>query len=288
MDLTREWAGVSVTVSTEKISEPVEWSSEHSDHLAIVNLGGVTSRLEARLGKGAHYIGAPTLGELSVIPAGERFGGVYQGTVVRTASILFRGASLMTEDVLSQRGSPIPFRPRLGTTDPFLFGCVYEISKLIGSDDAQSDLFCESIAHTLKLYMVRTHSVVPPVTPKVYGRGTGDVAKIQGFIAENIEKPLTLTTLAGVADIPVHHMITAFRAVLGSSPARYVLLQRIKRARWLLAHSTSNLADIAYSCGFSSQSHLTTSFRKEIGVTPAAFRAQYRSGGDEIAAGFAL
>lgn len=274
--ITREWAGVSVTVSSERIVDPVEWVSEHAENLVIVNLGGVTSRMEARLGRGSLYTGAPTLGELSVVPAGERFAGVYQANRVRFADVLFRPGGFSDEQGLASNQHITPFRASLGVVDPFLFGCVVELAKLMEADDRQSDLFGESIAHALKLHMLRLHAANRQVSRPENGAGKVEVAKVQRFVEEHLDEPLTLTRLAGAADVPVHHLIAGFRQVLGTSPARYVLCQRMRRARWLLAHSAMALADVAYSCGLSSQSHLTTTFRKETGLTPAAFRAQFR------------
>lgn len=274
--VAREWAGVAVIVSTQRIADPVEWASEHAENLVIVNLGGVTSRMEARLGRHSLYTGAPTLGELSVIPAGERFAGVYQATHVRFADVLFRPGGFADEQGLAPYQRIAPFRASLGVVDPFLFGCVVELAKLMEANDAQSDLFGESIAHALKLHMLRLHGADREVSRPETAAGKVEVAKVQRFVEEHLEEPLTLTRLAGVVDVPVHHLVAGFRQVLGTSPARYVLCQRMRRARWLLAHSAMALADVAYSCGLSSQSHLTTAFRKETGLTPAAFRAQFR------------
>lgn len=275
----REWAGVAVTVTTERIVEPVEWLDEHAEHLLIVNLGGVTSRLEAKLGQMGNYVGAPTVGELSVIPAGERFGGVYQGTAVRFAHVLFKPSGLLEAQGCEMCERDIPLRASLGVTDPFLFGCVLELASLVEADDAQSDLFGESIALVLKQHMVRRHGFDGHVRAKPSGLPAAEVAKVQAFITEHIGEPLTLAKLADAVGAPVHHLVTGFRTALGTSPARYVLAQRIRRARWLLAHSSTTLAEIAYACGLSSQSHLTTAFRKETGITPAAFRAQFQGGG---------
>ncbi|MEM7710434.1 MAG: AraC family transcriptional regulator [Pseudomonadota bacterium] len=37
------------------------------------------------------------------------------------------------------------------------------------------------------------------------------------------------------------------------------------------------LAEIAYACGFASQSHMTDVFREKLGVTPGRYRKEVRS-----------
>ncbi|WP_323846972.1 helix-turn-helix domain-containing protein [Microbulbifer magnicolonia] len=52
---------------------------------------------------------------------------------------------------------------------------------------------------------------------------------------------------------------------------------RLAQARKLLTLSEMPIARIAQECGFSSQSHLTASFRGAHAVTPAQFRARIAS-----------
>jgi AraC family transcriptional regulator len=59
-------------------------------------------------------------------------------------------------------------------------------------------------------------------------------------------------------------------------PHRYVLAARLDLARKLLTQSTMPIARVAQECGFSSQSHLTASFRTAHSTTPAQYRAQAR------------
>lgn len=275
----RTWAGVTVSVTLERISEAVEWSSERADPMLVVNLGGTTSRLEARLGGEGFYEGAPTRGEISIIPAGSRFGGVYQGDIVRYADVVVDSSALCEADRGEGDGRTIPLRAGLGVRNPFLFGCVDELARLVGREDAQSNLLAECIATSLKLYLLRSYACDGSKLQAPRGLSAPALAKVQAFIADNLDQPLTLEILAASAEAPVHRLVAGFRSALGTSPARYVLAQRIRRARWLLAHTMMSLAEIAYTCGLSSQSHLTTAFRNATGLTPAAFRQQSTSDG---------
>lgn len=65
---------------------------------------------------------------------------------------------------------------------------------------------------------------------------------------------------------------------LGASPSRVVAGMRLDRARELLAEIGRPLADIALACGFSSQSHFSTAFKAEHGVSPLQYRASLSLG----------
>ena len=73
-----------------------------------------------------------------------------------------------------------------------------------------------------------------------------------------------------------------FTATAGMSVHSYVLKERIERACELIDECNLPLATIAAQCGFSSQSHMTKIFRRELGATPAELRR--RSDGGDVAA----
>ncbi|WP_293704886.1 AraC family transcriptional regulator [Sphingopyxis sp. UBA6723] len=58
-----------------------------------------------------------------------------------------------------------------------------------------------------------------------------------------------------------------FRAVLGTSPYRYLQYRRVDLAKQLLRDGAT-LADAAHGAGFADQSHFGRTFRKTVGLTP--------------------
>jgi AraC family transcriptional regulator len=70
------------------------------------------------------------------------------------------------------------------------------------------------------------------------------------------------------------HFARAFKESTGLSPHQYVLRRRVERALQMLKETPTNLVDIAYDLGFSSQGHFTTVFSKIVGVSPSSYREQ--------------
>ncbi len=62
-----------------------------------------------------------------------------------------------------------------------------------------------------------------------------------------------------------------FRACLGTSPHRYVVMRRLDRAKRLI-RSGMSLADAAAGSGFADQSHLTRHFKRAYGLSPGRWR----------------
>lgn len=88
--------------------------------------------------------------------------------------------------------------------------------------------------------------------------------------------------MANVAAFSRHHFSRMFKQTLGISPREYLFRGRIAKSQALLVQTTDSVAEIAFLCGYNSQSAFTTAFRKMTGTTPARFRrANAKDAGDE-------
>jgi AraC family transcriptional regulator len=86
-------------------------------------------------------------------------------------------------------------------------------------------------------------------------------------------------TLAGVAaSVGVHpvHLARVFRQHYRCTIGEYVRQVRIEFASRELSVSDAPLAEIAFTSGFSDQSHFSKTFKRLTGQTPAQFRKASR------------
>ena len=58
------------------------------------------------------------------------------------------------------------------------------------------------------------------------------------------------------------------------SPVVYLNRFRVNRARGLLESSDETVTEVALAVGFASSGYFSTVFRREVGVTPAAYRRE--------------
>jgi AraC family transcriptional regulator len=96
---------------------------------------------------------------------------------------------------------------------------------------------------------------------------------VRDYIETHLGDRLTLTDLAGIACLSPYHFSRSFKLALGIGFQRYVRQRRLKRAKTLMRRTNRPLAWVAQEAGFADQSHLTSVFRRETGVTPGQFRA---------------
>jgi AraC-like DNA-binding protein len=121
---------------------------------------------------------------------------------------------------------------------------------------------------TLLTELERHFAVQPPRG----GLSAGALRRVCEFVASHLEDDINLQTLAAEARLSVYHFARAFKRSKGVSPHRYVLEQRVMRARQLLAQTDLPLSAIASALGFFDQGHFSRQFRSLVGTTPSSFR----------------
>lgn len=63
-----------------------------------------------------------------------------------------------------------------------------------------------------------------------------------------------------------------FSEVEGITIEKYIIQQKIERAKELLVYDEMNLSQIAFELGYSSVAHLSAQFKKTTGLTPSHFK----------------
>ncbi|MEM9669606.1 MAG: AraC family transcriptional regulator [Pseudomonadota bacterium] len=101
-----------------------------------------------------------------------------------------------------------------------------------------------------------------------------ELALLNSYIEDHLAHNFSLSDLSSVLDRNPLQIARAFKATTGETPYRYILLKRVERAQKLLKGSTKTIAEIAYDCGFASQSHMTTVFSEKAGITPGRYRRE--------------
>ncbi len=96
------------------------------------------------------------------------------------------------------------------------------------------------------------------------------------YMEARLAEDVALADVAAAAGVSLSHFQHAFRASTGEPPYRWLVRRRIELARELLSGTELPIAAVALAAGFATQAHLTTTFRRLIGGTPAAYREAMR------------
>ena len=208
----------------------------------------------------------PAVGLVSFYPA---------GPAIRTAGTDSRFAHVCWDPGLHDAIAPDLLhhpheQPQPTFPDPLLSQLMRTLAEEIRDGDVDR-LLADSLIAALVMRVGQRFGAAVPTRPPDLPRPR--LRRVLDYIEAHLEQDLTLAELAGVACLSPSHFSRAFKQAVGTGPHRYTVQRRVERAKGLLRHTEDGLAGIAAATGFADQSHFTTAFRRELGVTPGHFRA---------------
>lgn len=167
--------------------------------------------------------------------------------------------------------------PRFAIVDPLLEQLAVAITTALRDGTAEDGLYIDTIAQMIAVHLARSHSsqsrpVRMPPMPTISG---WRIRHVLEYIEEHVDGDLSLEAIAAEVDISPVYFARAFRAAIGQSPHRYVVMRRVERAKELLRNTEMPVVDVALEVGFSSQSHLSFWFHRYVGVSPGAYRRHH-------------
>lgn len=111
---------------------------------------------------------------------------------------------------------------------------------------------------------------LPNTLSKAKG-GNKAVEKALRFIENNLTSELNLERVATEVKFAPSYFHKLFKASTGKPLHQYIEDLRIEKAIELLITTEMTLTQIAYECGFSSQSYFSYAFKRHTGMTPRAY-----------------
>ncbi len=122
------------------------------------------------------------------------------------------------------------------------------------------------------IYLLSEHLAGQAFRERTSNRET--IERAIAYIKENLTADLSLEALAARASFSPVHFHNCFKRSTGRTLRSFVEEERLARAVNLLIGTDMTLAEIAYECGFSSQSYFSYAFRRKMGMTPRAYAAR--------------
>jgi AraC family transcriptional regulator of arabinose operon len=104
------------------------------------------------------------------------------------------------------------------------------------------------------------------------GRLDPRVRAAMDFLCRRIEQKVTMGVLAAHVNLSVSRLAHLFQEEVGTTPQQFLEVQRLDRAKQLLALTQGSIKEIAYSVGFENPFYFTLRFKRYAGVSPRAWR----------------
>lgn len=266
----REWLdGAVVFEHRHWACHEAELSWTAPSHLIVLTQRGRTAKTHISCAGEVIHDGGDRPGALSFIPAGVERAGFYQ-SVDLVYSALWLDPVRMDPAGPDRRTPPILVNRGDDVVCALLSSLQADLAAGIEVDASYVEHLVAVLLHRLELLdgggssPRGGHGPIPKAT----------LRRVQEHIDAHLGREITLAELARVAGLGHDSFARRFRAATGLAPYAYVIEQRMRRAEELLARGDLDLARIACALGFSSQSHFTTTFRRQRGLTPLAYRRQ--------------
>jgi transcriptional regulator GlxA family with amidase domain len=100
--------------------------------------------------------------------------------------------------------------------------------------------------------------------------------ELQAWLPDHLDEDLSVPALARRACMSERNFARAFRDETGMTPAAYVELARVERARIGLETGAQPVDAIARQVGFGTVETMRRAFRRRVGVSPAGYRSRFR------------
>lgn len=181
------------------------------------------------------------------------------------------------------RYSYLPFTCRFlhfAVSDPILIAVLEGIGPVVSAADQKKTeaLFSSVIAQFYSANLFDNFHAAAELVCLLHlldsqtGEALSAVTKAQHFIENHYPEPLATHTIAQFCGVSSSYLHKLFKITLNTTPGEYLLNCRICAAKDLLANTSLPLSEIAFRCGFNSQSYFSDCFKRSVGDSPLSFR----------------
>jgi AraC family transcriptional regulator len=226
-------------------------------------------------GKCLHYTAEP--GTTFVLPRGTVDELRWSGPTHRIAVALHPSLLLSAiDETIGQ--NDIELTEHWNVTDRHIMSVLLALTTDLDAGSPAGRLYGESLSNALAVYLLSQYAVQRrvPTVPKG-GLPQYRLKRVLDYIGDNLAEDVSLSDLAELAGMSAHHFAELFKRSMSCTPHRYVLQEKIKRAKIALRDPKCTVLDVAVLSGFPNPSHFARVFRRFVGVSPSQFQSDQTS-----------
>ena len=162
---------------------------------------------------------------------------------------------------------------KLQVKDPIMISIINALDSEIYNEAPGGVLYVEALSVQLAVHLLRNYANVSvKEVERLGGLNKSQKAKIKDYIQSHIGENIKTADLSKELGMGEWTFMRRFRETFSCTPYAYIREQRITTAKNYLVKTDRAIKDIAYSCGFSDQAHLTRMMRARFGATPLQIR----------------
>ncbi len=257
------------------------WAGESSDlPESVLSQHGIAVNLEAHLTSEIYWSGHRRIkgeycsGQSFVYPSAMPFQvssrGFWRGLIIAIDPAYFQSVTSAGKDRMTE------LRPIAGASDGFIFQAARALADDIRAGYPSGPMYGEALGIAVVMHLARNYSNFDQKASNRSLQSLQMRSRIREFMLDQMHQDISLASMAAFSGMGVYAFSRWFKREFGVPPYQYLLSARIERAKSMLANTTISIVEIALKCGFYSQSHLATAFRRCVGVPPKIYRESFQ------------
>ncbi|AKM44416.1 helix-turn-helix domain-containing protein [Burkholderia contaminans] len=178
------------------------------------------------------------------------------------------------DDIGGRQRPRLYLPPHLSAHDPIIHSLGQSLLPALARPGEASQIFIDHVGLAFQAHVAHRYGGVSERREKTYGKLTPSQARrAKELLLEHLDGNLGLADVASACGLSRSYFVKAFHQTTGLPPHRWLIVQRVERAKeWMLDPSLP-LSTIADACGFADQSHFSRTFTRLTGVSPRRWRA---------------
>ncbi|WP_165184521.1 helix-turn-helix domain-containing protein [Caulobacter soli] len=167
------------------------------------------------------------------------------------------------------------YAPGVGFDDPTIAGLGTSILAGLGDSAVRNQPLVDHLILAMAAHVATRYGGMAPMSRGARGGlAPWQTRRAKEILSANLDGAVPLTEVARQCGLSVGHFSRSFRQSFGTTPHQWLVQRRLDAAKDLIRSCRMPLSNVALSCGFADQSHLTRVFTREVGASPAAWRRE--------------
>ena len=134
--------------------------------------------------------------------------------------------------------------------------------------DYADKLYCKAL-----VYKIYSKIAKSDMTQYISGKRKNDIEKVAKYMAEHLsDVDLSVSELSKVCNVSEVHFRRLFNCVYHTSPTKFLISLRIKKATELLTEKNYAISEISDLCGFQNHYYFSKVFKSITSMTPTEYR----------------
>ena len=138
----------------------------------------------------------------------------------------------------------------------------------------------EMLVYLFRELLMTMHRRMEENLPQFSGFASKEIDFAKDYFSEHYNEYINIEEYALSRHVSTSWFNKSFKSAVGTTPMKYILAIRIRNAQILLETTDYNISDIASMVGYDNPFYFSRLFRKQKGISPAAYRktflAKYR------------